>query len=75
MEMNYDLWWHIVPLFRPNNHAHTRQNIFGNISSFNMLCLPRERGMKVTGMSKVEDTEFHPLGKKARNIGPISTPE
>jgi FkbM family methyltransferase len=75
MEMNYDLWWHIVPLFRPNNHARTRQNIFGNIKSFNMLCLPRERGIKVTGTSKVEDSEFHPLRKKGWNTAPISTTE
>ena len=60
MEMNYDLWWHKVPLFRPNNHAHTRWNIFGNICSLNMLCLPRERNTKVTGLTKIESPEFHP---------------
>jgi FkbM family methyltransferase len=75
MEMNYNLWWHIVPLFRPNNHAHTPQNIFGSIHSFNMLCLPRERAMKVTDMPKIEDAEFHPVQNKARNKAPTSTPE
>jgi len=63
--MNYELWWHIVPLFRPNNHAHTRANIFGNIRSFNMLCLPRERKMQVNGLTKIEDPELHPLRKHA----------
>jgi hypothetical protein len=60
MEMNYDLWWHEVPLFRPDNHAHTRWNIFGNVSSLNMLCLPRERNVNVTGAKKIENPEFHP---------------
>jgi hypothetical protein len=65
LDMNYELWWHIVPLFRPNNHAHTRANIFGNIRSFNMLCLPRERKVQVNGLTKIENPELHPLRKNA----------
>jgi FkbM family methyltransferase len=64
MEMNYALWWHIVPLFRPNNHAHTRVNIFGNVASFNMLCLPPERKIQVKGLQRIENLEFHPLQEK-----------
>jgi FkbM family methyltransferase len=63
MEMNYTLWWHIVPLFRPDNQAHTHANIFDKVSSFNMLCLPRESSIKVTGLHKIEDFELHPLRK------------
>ena len=66
LEMNYALWWHIVPLFRPNNHAHTRVNIFGNIASFNMLCLPNESKIQVKGLERIENPEFHPLQKKDR---------
>jgi FkbM family methyltransferase len=70
MEMNYDLWWHIVPLFRKNNHAHTTVNIFGNIQSFNMLCIPRERAVKVTGLARIEDCEAHPLRQVTTNVTP-----
>jgi FkbM family methyltransferase len=63
MKMSYALWWHIVPLFRPNNHAHTRVNIFSNIVSINMLCLPHESKIQVTGLQKIESPEFHPLQK------------
>ena len=64
MEMKYDLWWHIVPLFRPDNHAHTRANIFANIASLNMLCVPHERKIALSGLQKIEDPELHPLRKK-----------
>lgn len=74
MEMKFDLWWHIVRLFRPNNRAGTRQNIFGNVVSVNMLCVPCERGMKVTGMSKIDDPESHPLKKRAVSTVPILPP-
>lgn len=40
--LDYRLWWHVVPLFRPNNFAHTRENIFGRLVSINMLGLPAE---------------------------------
>jgi len=64
MDLKYDLWWHVVRLFRPDNLARTRANIFGNISSFNMLCLPHESGIKVSGMPKIENAEHHPLRKE-----------
>ena len=63
-EMKYDLWWHIVPLFRPDNHAHTRANIFANIVSCNMLCVPHEGKITPSGLQKIEDPELHPLRKK-----------
>jgi hypothetical protein len=68
IEMGYEMWWHIVPLFRQDNHACTRANIFGNVCSFNMLCLPRESKIKVTGLPKVENAEFHPLRRKATAV-------
>jgi FkbM family methyltransferase len=63
MEMNYDLWWHIVHLFRKHNRAHTVVNIFGNIASFNMLCLPKDSKLKVSGLQKIDNPKLHPLSK------------
>lgn len=59
--LGYALWWHIVPLFRPDNPAGTRVDIFGNVHSFNMFCAPRERGVTVDGLPAVEDAAAHPL--------------
>jgi hypothetical protein len=60
-ELNYDVWWHVVHLFRKDNFARTQANIFGNISSFNILCIPKERRVIVNGLKKVENTTYHPL--------------
>lgn len=40
--MGYRLWWHLPPLYNPNNYKNNPENIFGGIVSVNMLCLPRE---------------------------------
>ena len=64
--LGYDLWWHIVPLFRQNNHARSRANIFGNIASFNMIGIPAERQARVEGLAKVEIGQEHPLQQAKR---------
>jgi FkbM family methyltransferase len=61
--LGYDCWWHVVPLFRPNNATCTAVNIFGNQGSFNMLCIPSERGVQIQGVPKVEGPQDHPLKK------------
>ena len=43
--MNYDLYWHIPPLFRVNNWRNNPVNDYGNIVSINMLCLPKEKNI------------------------------
>ena len=59
--IEYDIWWHIVPLFNPKNRANTTYNIFPNISSINIICSPRERNFNITGALKIEDSSLHPL--------------
>jgi FkbM family methyltransferase len=39
--MGYNLYWHMPQLFQPNNYAGNPENVFGNIASFNMFCLPK----------------------------------
>jgi FkbM family methyltransferase len=51
--LGYDLWWHLPHLFNPNNHAGIAHNVFGNVCSINMLCLPREQPHSVTGFRPV----------------------
>jgi len=39
--LGYDQFWHLPPLYDPDNLFHNAQNVFGNIVSRNMLCLRR----------------------------------
>lgn len=39
----YSAYWHATPLFEPDNHKRNRNNIFGNIVSLDLLCLPKEQ--------------------------------
>lgn len=45
--MGYRLWWHFPPLYNANNFNGDPENIFGNIMSINMLCLPREMPINI----------------------------
>ena len=59
-QLDYKLWWHVPPLYRPDKFAQTRQNIFDNICSVNMICAPRERSPKINGLRPVDDLDFPP---------------
>jgi len=52
--LDYDLYWHTPLLYNPDNFFHNPENIFGNIGSHNMLCLPREAGYCLDGFTRVE---------------------
>jgi hypothetical protein len=40
-DIGYRLWWHITPLFNPDNYFRHPHDIFGNVVSFNMIGFPR----------------------------------
>jgi FkbM family methyltransferase len=42
IELGYDLWWHVPPLYRPNNYNQAADPWDRNFCSFNMLGLPKE---------------------------------
>jgi FkbM family methyltransferase len=52
-ELGYDMWWHMPAMFNPDNFAHNETNIFENVVSVNLLCVPKERPMSITGLRKV----------------------
>ena len=52
--LGYDMYWHLPPLFNPANFAQNATNIFGNIVSLNMLCIPKEAKSNLQGFRKVE---------------------
>lgn len=60
LELGYDCWWHLPPLFNPQNHAGKAENLYGRIVSFNMLCIPSERKATIPGARKVTGPRDHP---------------
>ncbi|MEM7190829.1 MAG: FkbM family methyltransferase [Pseudomonadota bacterium] len=59
-ELEYDLHWHLPPMYNPANHFGEAKNIFGQIISFNMLATPTERAVNVNGARKVAGPDDHP---------------
>ena len=50
----YDLFWHKPPLYEPGNWKGSTADLWPGIGSFNMLCIPKERGIVPEGMTRVE---------------------
>ncbi len=62
---NYRLWWHMPRLFSPNNFLGQVEDIFPNLASFNMLCMPVELELPVLNLKEIKHPqEEHPLAKK-----------
>ncbi|MCY7389116.1 MAG: FkbM family methyltransferase, partial [Burkholderiales bacterium] len=59
--LGYRLYWHIPPMFNPNNFAGNPENIFGGTCSINMLCLPREAHFAMDEFVEILDYDAHPL--------------
>jgi FkbM family methyltransferase len=53
MEMGYELHWHLPMLFNPQNYFGRREDIFPEIVSINMLCVPRELAVNLTGFRRI----------------------
>lgn len=49
LDLGYRLWWHVVPLYSPANYRGDANNVFGNVVSVNMVCMPGESGGAVEG--------------------------
>lgn len=71
LKMNYHLFWHVPYLFNPKNFYQNPVNELGTFVSINMLCLPAEKKLKMTGFEPVIDEEdwwerlFHKFKKDA----------
>lgn len=57
----YRLFWHLPPLFNPNNFYADGEDRYPGIVSINMLCLHRDSGVRIEGLEEVDDPSFHPL--------------
>jgi len=59
-DLDYVAYWHVVPIFRPDNFRNNPENLFGNIICVNNLCIPREVNAAMNGFRKVLDVSEHP---------------
>jgi len=72
--LDYRIYWHFPQDFNPNNFFGSSQRLFsyGFIESgkeyletigfaINLLCLPAEAGINVTGFREVQDAKEHPM--------------
>jgi FkbM family methyltransferase len=56
----YRMWWHTPPLYNAANFLGNPQNVFGNILSFNMVCLPRETAVPPQGLREIASPQEAP---------------
>jgi FkbM family methyltransferase len=49
----YRVWWHVSPLFNPDNFAGETENVFVREASFNLLCCHRDAPAQITGFREV----------------------
>jgi FkbM family methyltransferase len=65
MSFGYKLYWHLPPLYNPDNWRKDEENIFPTVVSFNMLCLHRDLDCAVKGIPEVLDSSLHPLNSRS----------
>tara|TARA_B100000989_G_scaffold132491_1_gene98394 strand:- start:929 stop:1756 length:828 start_codon:yes stop_codon:yes gene_type:complete len=66
-KMGYIIFWHLPPLFNPNNFLKNNKNIFKNIISYNMFCIHHASKVKLNNQWKkleITDSSYHPLKKR-----------
>ncbi len=57
LSWDYELYWHLPPLFDAGNFAADPENIFPGIVSINVLGVPAERKMSVQGSRRITDPQ------------------
>ena len=55
--LDYKAYWHFPRVFNPDNFYGDAVNIFGDVSSVNVLCVPRETRLHVEGMRPVQSLQ------------------
>lgn len=60
-ELGYTCYWHLPPLYHPDNFYRNPANVFPGIVSIDMLCLASSDTRKVEGMRAVTGPDDWPL--------------
>jgi FkbM family methyltransferase len=59
--LSYRLFWHLPPLFNPRNFRGNGENVFGGIVAWNMLCVPGEIALEITGFTEITGPADRPF--------------
>ena len=51
--LGYDAYWHLPPLYNPDNFAGDREDLFPGTVSGNIFCVPSELNITVNGMERI----------------------
>ena len=63
LQLGYRLWWHVPPLFNADNFFGVKNNVYGMVSSFNMICSARPLP-ETEGLLEIKSADDpHPLAK------------
>lgn len=65
LDAGYRLWWHLPPLFNPDNFGKVPENFYPGVVSANMIGLPRELAIDMQGFKPVRDVHDHPAMQAA----------
>jgi hypothetical protein len=52
--LEYAMYWHLPPLFNPDNFFHNPTNVFGNTVSINMVCIHKSIPHHLDGFRPVQ---------------------
>jgi len=52
-DLGYRLYWHVVPMFNPDNFFQNHENVLGRVSSFNMVGIHRSVSQAVDGLTEI----------------------
>jgi FkbM family methyltransferase len=75
LELGYRLWWHIVRIYSPDNFFKNKENIFGNVSCYNMVCARHGHAM-FSGLVEIKSAnDPHPLAPNFMLADQRATPD
>jgi FkbM family methyltransferase len=63
---DYRLWWHLPPLFNPENLRGVRQNAYPGVVSLNMLGVHKSVAIPLKGMAEIVDAHEDPMHRQPR---------
>jgi FkbM family methyltransferase len=58
---DYRMYWHLPPLFNPDNFFANQENAYPDVVSANMLCVHRDSPIRTVGLQEAVDFSFHPV--------------
>lgn len=70
--LGYKVYYHFPRLYNEQNHKNIKENIFGNICSLNLLCIPKEKNLPFKKPSEYRLTLWKPGDCIQLNYGKLN---